>query len=115
MKYRPDRPLGVALYALGQFLPVLLGFAAFLEQPGWQQPLPTVLAAAFVAVSLVAITGVLAVRPWAWPVDSARLALAATAALLAPALPIAAQGALIADAAGALVWLYRCRPAGQLA
>jgi sterol desaturase/sphingolipid hydroxylase (fatty acid hydroxylase superfamily) len=115
VKYRPGRPPGVALYALGQFLPVLLGFAAFLEQPGWHRPVPTVLAAAFVAVSLVAITGVLAVRPWAWPVETARLATIAGAALLAPALPPAMQASGVAVAVGALVWLHRCRPAARLA
>jgi sterol desaturase/sphingolipid hydroxylase (fatty acid hydroxylase superfamily) len=115
VKFRPGRPKGLALYALGQFLPVLLGYAAFLERPQWHLPTPTLLASAFVVLSLVVIGGILEAKPWAWPAETLRLVAAAAAVLMVPTVAMPLKVGTVAMVLALLTWLHRTRPARQLA
>jgi sterol desaturase/sphingolipid hydroxylase (fatty acid hydroxylase superfamily) len=112
VKYRPARPWGLGAYALAQFLPVLLGFAVFLEHPEWQRWEPTVMVAAFVVGSLVIIGGLLEAEPWAWPAETIRLTVAALVAL---ALPVTVTVPVVVYAGIAWAWLYRYRPVRRIA
>lgn len=114
-KYRPARPKGLGLYALAQFLPVLLGFATFLDRPAWHTTAPTVLASGFVVVSLVVIGGLLEAKTWAWPSETVRLLLVAATVLLLPSVALPIRATAVVAIGGLLGWLHRTKATAQVA
>ena len=101
-----DVPLGraVKLYVLGHFVLVLAATTIYLRQSEALSPQARVAGAVWVVWSLSSLGGLLDRRPWALPLEVARLAtLAATAALVPPVPGVAAGGAALAAASG--LWL----------
>jgi len=80
-KYDPRAPRGVQAYVLAQFALGTLGTAALMFTQETAPPRLVIAGAALVVLTLVACAGLLEQRRWAKPLEAARLALLAAAAL----------------------------------
>jgi len=101
-----DVPLerSAKLYVLGQFVVLLLATTLYLRQSDALTTEARIAGAALVVWSLSSLGGLLDRRPWAVPLEAARLASFALAAALVPLAPAAAAGlAALAGASG--LWL----------
>ena len=101
-----DVPLarGAKLYVLGQFVAVLLVTTLYLRQSDALSPAARAAGAVAVAWSLWSLGGLLDRRPWAAPLEAARLAVLALSAALVPLAPAASAG-LLALAGASGLWL----------
>jgi hypothetical protein len=101
-----DVPLAraVKLYVLGQFAAVLVAATLYLRQSDALPPTLRVAFAAALTWSLTSLGGLLGRRPWAVPLEAARLA---TGALLLALVPLAAPAgtALAGGALASGAWL----------
>jgi len=100
-----DVPVSRALrlYALAQFVPVLLGSAGLLFQQGTLATRWLAAGAALSALSLVAIGALFERQAWAFALEAGRLCLIAAAA--AALLPTPAALLVVSAAGASLVWL----------
>jgi sterol desaturase/sphingolipid hydroxylase (fatty acid hydroxylase superfamily) len=108
-----DVPLapGVKLYVLGQFAVVLLLTTLYLRHSDALSASTRVAGAALIVWSLSSLGGLLDRRPWALPLEAARLLALALAAVLVPAAPAATAGLLALLGASGL-WLAGTRRRG---
>jgi alkylglycerol monooxygenase len=103
-----DVPLAraVKLYVLGHFALVLVATTLYLRQSEALSAEARVAGAALVVWSLASFGALLDRRPWALPLEAARLAILAVSAALVSAAPVAVAGtATLAAASG--FWLAR--------
>jgi hypothetical protein len=112
VKYNVRLPKGLRAYVLAQFVVVTLGTVVFLFRAGQLAPLPRVVAAVAVAVSLASLGGLLDRRSWAFSSEAVRLLLASLALALLPAPGGLAPAGLVLGA-GSLLWLLRVRPVDE--
>jgi sterol desaturase/sphingolipid hydroxylase (fatty acid hydroxylase superfamily) len=105
-------PPGLQAYAVAQFAPVVLAIFLMLLWQDTGATLPLVLAALFVAWTLLALGALMDGSRWARPVELARIAgaaaLAVAAARATGLAPVAAPLAAVAWAAASAAWLLRC-------
>jgi sterol desaturase/sphingolipid hydroxylase (fatty acid hydroxylase superfamily) len=94
------------LYVLAQLVLVLLAATPYLLRSGSLGVPERVLGAALIAWSVVSFGALLDGRPWAAPLENARLAALALGALLVPG-PALARGGLVLLACASVVWLNR--------
>ncbi len=104
-----DVPLGraVKLYVLGHFALVLVATTLYLRQSDALAAEARVAGAAAVVWSLSSLGGLLDRRPWALPLEAARLALLGVWAALVPAAPGVVAGLVAALAVASGLWLAR--------
>jgi alkylglycerol monooxygenase len=105
-KYRTPLPRGLALYALVQFVVVLLGTTWLLFRQGEMTTPLRGLGALAAVVSLVAVGGLFERRAWAAGIEWARLAMAPLAVWLATS-DVTWTGLVAVVAAGCALWLTR--------
>jgi sterol desaturase/sphingolipid hydroxylase (fatty acid hydroxylase superfamily) len=107
----PVRP-GLQAYAVAQFAPVVLAIFLMLLWQDTAATLPLVLAALFVAWTLLSLGGLMDGARWARPLELARIAGAAAVAVAAARAtglaPVAAPVAALAWAGASAAWLLRC-------
>jgi hypothetical protein len=104
VKFDVALPLAMKLYVLAQFAAVLLVTTLYLRQSEALPSAMRVAGAAAVTWSLSSLAGLLDRRPWALPLEAARLVALAVSAALAPLAPAASAGLAALALAGGL-WL----------
>ena len=113
VKYDPALAPALRRYLLVQVALVVAGATGLMFYENALAPLPLALGAALVLLGPLAWGGFLERRPWAFPVEAARLALLALAGAVAawarPGLSAAAVAAVLA-VAGMAAWLARLWP-----
>jgi sterol desaturase/sphingolipid hydroxylase (fatty acid hydroxylase superfamily) len=105
VKFDVPLPRALKLYVLGQFVAVLLVTTPYLLASEALAPPARLLGAAVIAWGLASLGGLLDRRPWAVPLEAARLLGLGTAAALAPLAALPARAGVATLAAASLLWL----------
>jgi len=111
-KYDVGLARGMRAYVLVHFVFLNLATTVFLFRSATLLSPWRAVAAVALVVSLVSLGGLLDRRPWAVPLETARVLGAALAAALAP-LPLVGAALVLVLAAGSVLWLLRVRADGR--
>ena len=111
-KYDVGLARGMRAYVLVHFVFLNLATTVFLFRSATLLSPWRAVAAVALVVSLVSLGGLLDRRPWAVPLETARVLGGAPAAALAP-LPLVGAALVLVLAAGSVLWLLRVRADGR--